>query len=252
MYDFETEEVKHPLTGETMTVPKGVHFSFNHNHDRLTAMLKLAEDKHGSEWAKQLVAELGDKFPAVMTVQQQAETLTKWAIGYNALANSFTPKTLEQIYAYNLTIPEAVAIREYTGGGFMELNQILNDNSTDETLLAVADILRTALAKLPSFDGKVIRRTRLPPHILAQHQINNVITYPAFTSSTYDKTDRFAGYPHRLIIKSKTGKKIDWLSSNFGELEVLFTSPTKFYVERITKGDYNKDGYEFEIELREL
>ncbi|OOR87933.1 hypothetical protein B0182_10935 [Moraxella bovis] len=47
VYDIEMEEVKHPLTGEMMTVPKGVHFSFNHNHDRLTALLKLAEEKHG-------------------------------------------------------------------------------------------------------------------------------------------------------------------------------------------------------------
>ncbi|UZA16603.1 hypothetical protein LP109_13490 [Moraxella bovis] len=58
VYDIEMEEVKHPLTGEMMTVPKGVHFSFNHNHDRLTALLKLAEDKHGVEFAEKLGADL--------------------------------------------------------------------------------------------------------------------------------------------------------------------------------------------------
>lgn len=54
VYDIEMEQVKHPLTGEMMTVPKGVHFSFNHNHDRLTALLKLAEDKHGKGFAELL------------------------------------------------------------------------------------------------------------------------------------------------------------------------------------------------------
>ncbi|MDO4897063.1 MAG: phage minor head protein [Moraxella sp.] len=60
VYDIEMEEVKHPLTGEMMTVPKGVHFSFNHNHDRLTALLKLAEDKHGSPFSQALQAQLTD------------------------------------------------------------------------------------------------------------------------------------------------------------------------------------------------
>lgn len=58
VYDIEMEEIKHPLTGEMMTVPKGVHFSFNHNHDRLTALLKLAQDKHGAEFAQKLGVDL--------------------------------------------------------------------------------------------------------------------------------------------------------------------------------------------------
>lgn len=61
VYDIEMEQVKHPLTGEMMSVPKGVHFSFNHNHDRLTALLKLAEDKHGQEFAEKLGIDLTDK-----------------------------------------------------------------------------------------------------------------------------------------------------------------------------------------------
>lgn len=60
VYDIEMEQVKHPLTGEMMTVPKGVHFSFNHNHDRLTALLKLAEEKHGSPFTQALQAQLTD------------------------------------------------------------------------------------------------------------------------------------------------------------------------------------------------
>ncbi|STZ63923.1 phage head morphogenesis protein, SPP1 gp7 family [Moraxella lacunata] len=62
VYDIDMEQVKHPLTGEMMTVPKGVHFSFNHNHDRLTALLKLAEEKHGKEFADGLAFESLEKY----------------------------------------------------------------------------------------------------------------------------------------------------------------------------------------------
>lgn len=58
VYDIEMEQVKHPLTGEMMTVPKGVHFSFNHNHDRMTALLKLAQEKHGVEFSDRLKKEI--------------------------------------------------------------------------------------------------------------------------------------------------------------------------------------------------
>lgn len=56
--DLDMETVENPRTGEKMTTPVGVHFSFNHNHDRLTALLKLAEDKHGTEFGERLKAEL--------------------------------------------------------------------------------------------------------------------------------------------------------------------------------------------------
>ncbi len=58
VYDIEMETIKNPATGELVETPKGVHFSFNHNHDRLTAMLKLAEDKHGTAFGERLKAQL--------------------------------------------------------------------------------------------------------------------------------------------------------------------------------------------------
>ncbi|MDO4699581.1 MAG: phage minor head protein [Moraxella sp.] len=58
--ELETETIKNPATGEMVETPKGVHFSFNHNHDRLTAMLKLAEDKHGTVFGEKLRAHLDE------------------------------------------------------------------------------------------------------------------------------------------------------------------------------------------------
>lgn len=60
VYDIEMETIKNPATGELVETPKGVHFSFNHNHDRLTAMLKLAEDKHGTTFGEKLRAHLDE------------------------------------------------------------------------------------------------------------------------------------------------------------------------------------------------
>lgn len=47
VYDIQSEEIKDP-TGKLISVPKGIHPSFNHNHDRLSALIKMAEEKHGA------------------------------------------------------------------------------------------------------------------------------------------------------------------------------------------------------------
>lgn len=58
---IETETVENPRTGQKQQVPVGVEPSFAHNHgDRLGALLKIAEDKHGNEFTKQLLDQLDD------------------------------------------------------------------------------------------------------------------------------------------------------------------------------------------------
>ncbi|MGP1571889.1 MAG: phage minor head protein [Moraxella sp.] len=57
---IETEIVKNPATQEEIEVPKGVHFSFIHNHDRLSALFKLAEDKHSNAFGEKLKLQLTD------------------------------------------------------------------------------------------------------------------------------------------------------------------------------------------------
>lgn len=70
---LEMETVENPRTGEKMTTPKGVHFSFTHNHDRLTALLKLAEDKHGREFGDKLKQQAYQ-----VLVEHKAEYLHKY------------------------------------------------------------------------------------------------------------------------------------------------------------------------------
>ena len=54
----ETETYTNPKTGETYPVPIGVEPSFAHNFDRLTALLKLANDKHGTDFTERLRGKL--------------------------------------------------------------------------------------------------------------------------------------------------------------------------------------------------
>ena len=49
MVDYEN-----PKTGEKSQVPAGIDPSFNHNFDRFTALLKLANDKHAKLFAEKL------------------------------------------------------------------------------------------------------------------------------------------------------------------------------------------------------
>lgn len=57
---LEMVDYENPKTGEKSQVPAGIDPSFNHNHDRLTALFKLAEDKHGSPFTQALQAQLTD------------------------------------------------------------------------------------------------------------------------------------------------------------------------------------------------
>lgn len=51
---LEMEDYKNPKTGEVSKVPVGVDPSFAHNHDRFTALIRSAEDKHGRVFANDL------------------------------------------------------------------------------------------------------------------------------------------------------------------------------------------------------
>ena len=51
---LEMVDYENPKTGEKSKVPAGIDPSFNHNFDRFTALLKLANDKHAKLFAEKL------------------------------------------------------------------------------------------------------------------------------------------------------------------------------------------------------
>lgn len=68
---IEYETVQNKRTGETVRVPKGIHPSFAHNHDRLTAIMRLAKEKHGSAFVAKLGHELDDMMLDVVAQYSQ-------------------------------------------------------------------------------------------------------------------------------------------------------------------------------------
>lgn len=67
------------------------------------------------------------------------------------------------------------------------VNQLLYSGSPlNEKDRLVVEKLRAALKKLPPFRGPVIRYASMPAQVLAAHTRGNVVTYPAFTSTSAD------------------------------------------------------------------
>ena len=148
----------------------------------------------------------------------------------------------------NLSKPEAVILREYTGHSAQQINAELRSNKPSLKALSFARILNRALNKLPSYRGKVWRDIDLPEKTLAKYSVGEVVTEKGFVSSSRDEFERFdSARPHRLLIHSKNGKIIEKISVLPLEYEVLFKSGTKFKVLKRTQ----EKGYLL-IELEEL
>ena len=148
----------------------------------------------------------------------------------------------------NLSKPEAVILREYTGHSAQQINAELRSNKPSLKALSFARILNRALNKLPSYKGKVWRDIDLPEKILAKYSVGEVVTEKGFVSSSRDEFERYdSARPHRLLIHSKNGKIIEKISVLPLEYEVLFKSGTKFKVLKRTQ----EKGYLL-IELQEL
>lgn len=148
----------------------------------------------------------------------------------------------------NLSKPEAVILREYTGHSAQQINAELRSNKPSLKALSFARILNRALNKLPYYKGNVWRDVDLPEKALAAYSAGEVVTEKGFVSSSRDEFERFdSARPHRLLIHSKNGKIIEKISVLPLEYEVLFRSGTKFKVLKRTQ----EKGYLL-IELQEL
>ncbi|WP_231990116.1 ADP-ribosyltransferase [Mycobacterium sp. 852002-51971_SCH5477799-a] len=125
------------------------------------------------------------------------------------------------------------ALADYTGPGYLDLNNALRGGEMDASQQVRIEAVKTALAKLPPYEGPVIRGTNLPPEVLARYRPGEVITEDAFLSTTTNagvaRSPTFAGNVEFRIL-SKSGRDISPFSLFPGEREVLFPPGTKFYV----------------------
>jgi hypothetical protein len=134
---------------------------------------------------------------------------------------------------HSLTSDDLLALADYTGSGYQDLNSALRSDALDASQHARVDALNNALEKLPAYDGLVIRGTNLPPEVLAQYRPGEVITEDAFLSTTTNpavaRSPSFAGNVEFRIMSS-TGRDISSISMFPGEQEILFPAGSKFLV----------------------
>ena len=110
---------------------------------------------------------------------------------------------------------------------------------------AYRDVLNSALAKLPKYQGTVKRGINVSDKkLIERYRVGQIVDESAFVSTSY--TAGWAGNV-RFSITSKTGVKIEDISNHPGEKEVLMKAGTKFRVLEV-----DDRGKEYHITLLEV
>jgi hypothetical protein len=144
----------------------------------------------------------------------------------------------------NLDMVEVAAINHYTRIGYGEMNAALRaaDSAKLTKLQPVIEAASSGLSKMvsKSFVGTVFRGTTLTSDVSAAYTVGVRVTEKAFTSTTRNAVQKFSGNT-LFVIKSRTGKMVDELSSFKSEAEVLFPPGTVFkVVSRALEGKVTK------------
>ncbi len=146
----------------------------------------------------------------------------------------------------HLSLDQRIAVLSYTYSTYEPVNARLRKGGFAAAEIApYVQVLNSALELLGRYNGVVLRTVdRLPPAVLAQHQLGATVIYAAYTS-TAKRRSLTAAY--NFTIRSRTGADLDGYASNSNEQEVLFKPGTSFRVTSRTV----KDGRTY-IEMEEL
>ncbi len=199
--------------------------------------VELAAD-NSMLWKDIVPKYLGSDHP--LSLEEQENIVEEWIssselrILKNDLLNS--DEIVKKSKEYGLTLPEQIAIRYWSGPGFGGINGVLHQSipfSKEQTLIELkgVSLLRQALDKLPNFTEEVVfSRQHLPQKILESMLKYETYTFEGFLAANVG-FDLYAQRKIKLIIQSKTGKHIAWISENSDtEDEVLFKNSTSFKV----------------------
>jgi hypothetical protein len=132
-----------------------------------------------------------------------------------------------------MTDADRAALRDYTGDGYQDLNAALRSGILTPDQQARIDAINRALAKLPDYQGIVVRGTDLPQDVLDRYQPGSTVTERAFTSTTTDPAVAGGDFPGNteFRILSQAGTDVSPYSAYPHESEILFGSGTDFYVQ---------------------
>lgn len=240
---------------------QGIHPSFNHNHDRLSALFKVAKEKHGEAFARNLENQAMQLLQQVRQAMyndgatiDMLQALSNWVANEKDLIRYRDDYQSIDKAVYPLTFEEYALIHHYTTGAYQDINAYFNglrtfDKKQQMVFNNAKDAINTALQSLPVYQGsQVVRMVHLPDEVLAQYQIGETIQFNAFTSTSYAKDVKIQGDENvRFVITHKTGRKIDDISRFSHEQEVLIEAGKWFKVHK----RYATDKY-IQIEMEQI
>lgn len=146
-----------------------------------------------------------------------------------------------------LTVDEVLAIHYYTTvQGVEKMNGHLRDpDSTPEADREAIEkriaAAASGLAKLPQVPGTTFRGTNLPDHVLRNWRQGEVVSDPAFTSTSVDDgvAEGFRKGGNAFVtIAGRTGVDVSQLSYFGLESEILFLPGTRF---RVLSAEWDDD-----------
>lgn len=176
----------------------------------------------------------------LLSLEEQEKIVEEWmsSIELSNLKNDLlnSDEIVKKAKEYGLTLPEQIAIRYWSGTGFAGINGVLHQTapfSKEQILIELkgVSLLRQALDKLPNFTEDVVfSRQQLPEKLLESMLRYETYTFEGFLAANVGY-DLYSQRKIKLIIQSKTGKHIAWISENSDtEDEVLFKNSTSFKV----------------------
>lgn len=171
---------------------------------------------------------------AIAEIQKSPQELLKQAAGVSDSDISHAASVFKNAGGSYANVPplEAAAVRSYTGGGFVQINNALRAHEMTVAQHAYMSLANKGLDKLDDYEGPSERRTSISGQDLDRYQPGKVIREHGYMSSTKGGkgSSPFSGNV-RFLIDGKTGKYVNPISKNSGsENEVLFKTGTHFLV----------------------
>jgi hypothetical protein len=136
-----------------------------------------------------------------------------------------------------LQTDELIAIRAYSGESWSSINAALRTRDAQALMRQgqMIELMKSGLAKLPAYQGKVTRTIALSVEDAAQkYKVGATVVEDAFTSTTFGKGVAQREGNVLLNIESSTGRNITSIAAH-AESEVLFAPGAKFQVSRVQK-----------------
>jgi hypothetical protein len=135
-------------------------------------------------------------------------------------------------YGYPLSGFEAALIKNYTDGGYSQVNAKLRSGSWTTAQHVYARMVNKALQKMPAYKGVVKRGATLGADVQKLYQVGHVVEERAFTSTS--QSNPFGGNTKFVVTAvGKRGAHIKKLSHYTSEDEVLFCARTFFKVTKV-------------------